>query len=215
MAVALDRLRGGSVDVPINLLPAEVRADQRMRKLFNGALFAAGVVVLLLLAITALQRKAVSDAKHDLAVQTARATQLQGQVGSLSSFGAMEARILSTRHSLATALVGDVAWTRFMTDLSRTIPNDSWVSSLSLNAVPGTAADGVLSYGTAQYSGSVASFPGLSGWLTAMAKLNGLHFVYLGSGTKGAGGIVTFSANANLTPAILSGRCQTETAPCP
>jgi Tfp pilus assembly protein PilN len=127
----------------------------------------------------------------------------------------MEQQIITTRRTLAAALLGDVAWTKFMTDLSQTIPGDSWVSSLSLSATPGTAADGTTSYGTAQYSGSVTSFPGLAGWLTSMSHLSGLHFVYLGNGTKGQNGVVTFSATANLTPSILSERCQTETSPCP
>jgi hypothetical protein len=39
--------------------------------------------------------------------------------------------------------------------------------------------------------------------------------VYLSNGSKGPGGVVSFSATANVTPSILSGRCQTETAPCP
>jgi len=218
MAIALERLRGAGTDVPINLLPAEVQADQRMRRLFNGALVAVGLILVLLLGITVMQRKAVSDAKHDLATQQARAAQLQKQVGSLQSFGDMEARIISTRRTLATALLGDVAWTRFMTDLSKTIPSDSWVVSLSMNATPSKAPDGNISYGTAQYTGYVTTFPGLAGWLTAMAKLAGLHFVYLSNGTKtkvGSTDVVSFSANANLTPSILSGRCQTETAPCP
>jgi hypothetical protein len=83
MAIALERLRGGSADVPINLLPAEVQADQRMRRFFNGAVLGAGVILLILLSLTILQRKAVSDAKHDLAIETAHAARLQTQVGSL------------------------------------------------------------------------------------------------------------------------------------
>ena len=122
MAIALDRLRGGGVDVPINLLPAEVRADQRLRRVFNGALGAAALILLILIGMTVMQHRAVSSAKHDLAVETAHATQLQGEVSSLQTYGQMEAQILTTRKTLAAALVGDVAWTKFMTDLSSAIP---------------------------------------------------------------------------------------------
>jgi Tfp pilus assembly protein PilN len=215
MAIALERLRGGGVDVPINLLPAEVRADQRMRRILNGALGAAGLILLILITLTIMQRMAVSNAKQDLATATAQATQLQTQVTALQPYGVMEQRLLSTRRTLAAALLGDVAWTKFMTDLSQAMPNDSWVTSVSLSAVPGASQDGSQTYGTATYAGNVTTFPGLAGWLQSMAKLKGLNFVYLSNGSKGAGGVVTFSANANITPSILSGRCQTETAPCP
>ena len=216
MAIALDRLRGGGVDVPINLLPAEIRADQRLRRLLNGALGAAALIVVLLIALTVMQRLAVSHAKRDLAAATAEATRLQGEVTALAPYGQMELRLRSTRQSLAAALLGDVAWTRFMTDLSQTIPGDSWTTNLTLTAVLGTSQDGSQTYGTASYGGKVTSFPGLAGWLQSMAKLKGLNFVYLSSGSKeGNTGVVTFSANANITPSMLSGRCQTETAPCP
>jgi Tfp pilus assembly protein PilN len=215
MAIALERLRGGGVDVPINLLPAEVQAEQRMRRVFGGAAFGAATLILILILLSVLQNRTISNTKRDLATERATAARLQTQVGSLQAFGQMEARILATRQALGAALVGDVAWTRFMSDLSQTIPADSWVQSLSLSATPGTSPAGVPHFGAAQYSGFVTSFPGLSGWLSSMAKLRGLHFVYLGSGSKGEGGVVSFSASANLTQSILSGRCQTETAPCP
>ena len=215
MAIALERLRGGGVDVPINLLPSEVRADQRLRRVLSGAIGFAGLVLLILITLTVMQRLAVNSAKRDLAAATAEATRLQGEVTALAPYGQMEQRLLSTRQSLKTALVGDVAWTKFMSDLSQAMPGDAWVTSLTLNAVPGTSQDGSQTYGSATYAGSVTSFPGLAGWLQSMAKVKGLNFVYLSNGTKGAGGVVTFSANANITPSMLSGRCQTETAPCP
>ena len=202
--------------MPINLLPAEVRADQRMRRAFNGVLGTAGIIVLILALLSVMQHRAVSSAKHDLALATAQANQLQIQVNGLQTYGQMEAQILTTRKTLAAALLGDVAWTKFMSDLSSTIPGDSWLTNVVLNAQTGQAQDGTTSFGTATYAGSVTSFPGLAGWLSAMSKLSGLHFVYLSNGTKSPGtGVVTFSATANITPAILSGRCQTETAPCP
>src|SRR5260370_4707998 len=97
MAIALERLRGAGVEVPINLLPSEVLADQRLRRVFNGALVGAALIILLLLSLTIMQRRAVNGAKHDLAVETAHAAQLQTEVGSLQSSGQMETKILSTR----------------------------------------------------------------------------------------------------------------------
>ncbi len=64
---------------------------------------------------------------------------------------------------------------------------------------------------------SVFDFPGLAGWLTRISQLEGLTFVYLTSGARAelAGReIVNFGANANVTPALLSQRCQ-EGEPCP
>lgn len=220
MATAAARLGfgRGDVDVPINLLPADIRTAQRSKRIFNGVLGAAGILVAILATLTFFQHRTLTNARHDLATQKARAAALQTQVGTLAPFGAMETQIISTRKTLAAALFGDVAWSRFMTDLSRAIPNDSWLGNISMSATPSTSADGTQSLGSAKYTGSVTSFPGLAGWLTSMAKLNGLHFVYLNSGSRSAVGttqVVSFTAQADLTPQMLSGRCQTENSPCP
>jgi hypothetical protein len=87
-----------------------------------------------------------------------------------------------------------------------------------MSAQAGQTPEGDPSLGTAKYTGFVKSFPGLSGWLTRMEALEGLKFVYLNSGTKQAVGgtqVVSFTADANLTPSMQSGRCQGENAPCP
>lgn len=220
MATAAARLGlgGAHVDVPINLLPSDIRAAHRLRRVFNGVLGTAGLIVVILATLTFFQHRALNQAKHELADQKARAAQLTTQVTALAPFGAMETQLLATRRALASSLFGDVAWSRFMTDLSRTIPSDSWVTSVSMSAKPGVSPAGVPSLGTAKYSGSVKTFPGLAGWLTSMQKLSGLNFVYLNSGSKqtvGTTSVVSFSAQADLTPQMLSGRCQTENSPCP
>lgn len=219
MAVIVARLgRGGRVEVPINLLPVEIRARQRMRRIFVGVLVVAGALVLGLATTTVLQRRTISSAQSDLRAARAEAARLRSEVASLRQFGDMQARIDLSRATLGAALVGDVAWTRFLSDLAVTIPGDSWLTSLSMAAAPGQTPLGEESLGTVTYSGFVTTFPGLSGWLTRMDNLEGLRFVYLGSGSKQGGeggGTVAFSATAHLTSSMLSGRCQGANAPCP
>lgn len=204
--------------IPINLLPGEIRARQRMRRILAGlGMGAVGVVVLLGL-ITFLQRQAISNAEGELRAEQAEASRLRAEVEALRPFEQLQLSIDQSRASLATALTGDIAWSRFTADLATNIPGDSWLTSLSLTAAPGQSPDGLPSFGTVQYSGFVSSFPGLSGWLNTMDGLEGLQFVYLGSGTKQDSEgreVVSFSATANLTEPMLSGRCQQEGARCP
>ena len=58
------------------------------------------------------------------------------------------------------------------------------------------------------------NFPGLANWLETMEEIEGLRFVYLSNGSR-TDADVSFSATANLTEAMLSGRCQQEESPCP
>ncbi len=203
-------------EVPINLLPREIRGEQKTKRYFGYATIGAIALVALLVILTIAQRVQISTEQNTLNEAQARVSALQTQVAALAVYGQLKATVDTKRQTLGTALLGDVSWTRFLDDLDHRIPGDSTLSSLSLSATQATTPDGQVAYGTVQYSGQVKDFPGLAGWLDTMAGARGLHFVYLGSGSKTAGtGTVTFSATANLTSAALSGRCQTETAPCP
>lgn len=225
MAVAIARLGGGGrVDVPINLLPPEVLARQRMRKVFTGLLVGLGAVGLVLIALTLLQLNSLRTARNELTFQQAEAAKLQTQVNALSEFGQMQARIDGSKAALASSLKNDVAWSVFLADLAVTMPDDASLSGLSMTAVVGTTPEGQPSLGTVKYQGTVRTFSGgrrlsveagLAGWLTRMAELKGLRFVYLNNGSKAEGGEVSFAADAHLTETMLSGRCQGVNAPCP
>src|SRR5207249_991716 len=115
----------------------------------------------------------------------AQVAALQTQIGGLAEFDKLKQSVDAKRLTLATALSGDVSWPRFLDDLDKRIPGDSWLSSLTLTAQAGTTPDGQPAIGTVSYAGFVGSFPGLAGWLDTMSAAKGLHFVYLGNGTKG------------------------------
>jgi hypothetical protein len=130
----------------------------------------------------------------------------------------MQTTINRSRQTLATALTGDVSWSRFLDDLDTVIPSDSWLTSVTLSAKPGETPIGERSLGTATYQGYVMTFPGLSGWLNTMTDLDGLRFVYLANGNKQlleGQTVVSFSASAHLTESMLSHRCEKEGVPCP
>jgi len=201
--------------VPINLLPQELVGEQRTKRYFGYATVGALGLVLLLIVISVLQHLTINSEQTTLQQTQAQVSTLQGQVGTLAPYDQLKQTVDAKRQTLATALTGDISWTRFLDDLDHRIPADSSLASLTLTAAPGTSPDGQVSYGTVSYTGTVGTFPGLAGWLDTMSAAKGLHFVYLGTGSKTDTTPVSFTATANLTAAALSGRCQTEAAPCP
>jgi Tfp pilus assembly protein PilN len=216
--MSLTTLQRPAPEVPVNLLPPQIQADQRSRRTFGFAVVGAVVLLVLLVAITVIQHMQIGDAEQTLKRSRAEAATLQSKVSSLHQYEALQLSVDQTRQTLATALTNDVAWSRFLDDLDTNIPSDSWLTSLNMTATPGTTPDGELALGTAQYSGVVRTFPGLAHWLDTMNGIKGLHFVYLSNGNKSSNGgasTVTFSATANLTDSMLSGRCQQEDSPCP
>jgi hypothetical protein len=201
-------------EVSINLLPDDVRSTQKTQRWFQYAVAAAITIVVILAAVTVYFRMQIAHQQDILAEETAKAASLQQQVAALQEYADLKASVDSAKATLATALAGDINWTKFLDDLDSNMPSNSSLSSLSVTAAPGTTALGEPSFGTAQYAGAVTDMPGLAGWLDTMSEITGLRFVYLSNGSKGEGS-VTFSATAHMTEEMLSGRCAKEGARCP
>lgn len=201
----------------VNLLPPELRARRRGRRLIAIGTVA-GVVVLGFLGIVLLiQRNTISNEEEELRNLQDQAAELRTEVAELQEFGELKDEIDRKEGVLATALTNDVAWSKFLNDLSLIIPDDSWLTNLSLSATTGEAPSGEQSFGTVSFQGFVFDFPGLAGWLTRTSQIDGLTFLYLNNGTRqemAGQEVVSFGANANITEALLSGRCQ-EDNPCP
>lgn len=205
-------------EVPINLLPPQVRAEQRARRAFRWAVIGAITVGVVLLTVTVLQRLQIAGENSTLQAQRAEAARVQERVDALRQFEVLQLSVGETRRVLGTALANDLAWSSFLDELDTTFPGDAWVTNVTFSAKPGQTPTGESSLGTVQYQGYVMSFPGLSGWIDTMEKTEGMRFVYLSNGAKqdlGGSKVVSFTASAHITESMLSGRCQKEGAPCP
>ncbi|HVE92831.1 MAG TPA: PilN domain-containing protein [Actinomycetota bacterium] len=202
---------------PINLLPPEIRTRQRTRRLLSFAIAGAAGVLFLLLIVTLIQRGTINREEDELAQRRARQGRLAMEAAGLRQFGDLEATVQQRRRTLAVALNGDIAWSKFLNDLSLTIPDNAWLVNLALASAPGQAQTAVPSFGTVTFTGNTMDFPALAGYLTRIAQIDGLTFVYLTNGTKakiGTRDIVSFGSTANITSSLLSQRCQ-GTGPCP
>jgi len=203
-------------DVSINLLPSDIKTKQATEQRFKIAVAVAAGLLVILGIITVFARLQISSAQRTLRDEQTKAADLRTQVAALHEFQEMKDTIDGTKTVLASVLQGDVSWTRFLDDLDTHIPDDSWLTNVSVTATPGTTALGDVSLGTVQYAGNVKTMPGLANWLDTMSGIKGLEFVYLSNGSKNStDGVVTFTATANLNSSMLSQRCQGEGSQCP
>jgi len=205
-------------EVSINLLPSEIRSDQRTKRWFQFAVAGAITILVILGIITVIYRLQIAHQEDVLREEQAKRTALQAQVDALREYEILKANNDAARAGLAAALAGDINWTKFLDDLDSTWPGDATLASLSVTSAVGTTPLGEPSLGTAQYSAAIngSGMPGLASWLDTMSEITGLRFVYLGSGAKTPGtSNITFSATAHLTEQMLSGRCVQEGSKCP
>jgi Tfp pilus assembly protein PilN len=198
----------------VNLLPPEIVEASRLRSVQLGmgaAVVAAFVVVGGLWVVADLQAQSEQE-KLDAA--TASQTTVSRQVNALAPVQAVYAQVDQRRQLLQTALSGDVEWSQYLTDLSLTVPDNVWLTSMSV--APQTAATGTSGtaanpdqIATITFSGTAMQHDDVAVWLESLAKQKGYTSAYFNSSTEkeiGSSKVVDFSSTVVVTREALSGR---------
>lgn len=212
----------------VNLLPADIAVKRRVRRqsYMLGVIF--GVFVLILIGFWFYQQMRFNEQQRLLAEEQTKVRQLETQVAALQEFAKLEESVVAKRTTLASAMVGDVAWSRLLLDLAMTIPGDSWITSFTGNAAQGAAPTGapgvppppgptvLAKLGTVQFSANTFDFPGVARWVTRLqGELKSLTNIWVPTAVKGKIGLrdtIVFSSTADLSSEAGSGRYQTQQA---
>jgi Tfp pilus assembly protein PilN len=195
----------------VNLLPPEIVEAGRLRsvQLSMGAAVVAALVVVGGLWVVANQQAQSEQEKLDAAA--VRQATVSKQVTSLAPVAAVYNQVDQRRQLLETALGGDVQWSQYLTDLSLTIPDNVWLTSMTVSPQAATAGTG----GTADqianisFAGTALQHDDVALWLESLAKQKGYTSAYFNSSTEkvvGASTVVDFSSTVVVTREALSGR---------
>jgi Tfp pilus assembly protein PilN len=159
-----------------------------------------------------------ASAQRDLDATTSRQTALNREVGKLSSVAATYTQIQQRRTVLSSAMSGEVLWSRYLTDLSLLVPDNVWLSTMTVTPAAGQGTAGQATFGPQPAPGAVAtiSFTGvafahedIANWLQSMAREKGFTNVYFSDSTLekfGSGKAVKFTSTVTVTADALSNR---------
>lgn len=226
MSTAVDELRPvlpTSVVAPlvlprVNLLPPGPAQRARFRRiqmgLGAGLLALVGVVVVL----HAEARSDEREAGVDLRAAADEGAVLQREVSSLSDVAAVHDEAARAQAVLAQAMGQEVRYSRVLHDLSRTVPDDVWLESVTFSQVaPAAGTDtsgaaapvGSTAIGSVSFAGVALAHGDVATWLEALAGQAGFAsptFTEATTGPLGERTAVTFTSTVSLTSAALSGR---------
>jgi type IV pilus assembly protein PilM len=138
-------LGGAGIGTVVNLSPRTRRrvttTTTRARAVAGGAI-AGGVLLLALLVPTLARQNEVSDTKNEAQAQEDENDALRREIAQLAAAQEAQQRLERTQAQVQTVLANDVAWARLLQELSRTIPQDVWLTGFdgSVTAVPAAAA---------------------------------------------------------------------------
>lgn len=185
----------------LSVLPREVEIVREQRRQSAIVAGAVGGFAVLLLAIWLAQNGTVDEERRKADETEAEAARLRQQTASLADATQLQTQLDARRATVATALEGDIAWTRLIQQIATVIPNDVWLTSFN-----GTTSGG---QGTVNFAAMGFDHTSSARWLLRVGELPTLTNLWLPSSTKqgeGAGALVSFSSTANLTPAAQSDR---------
>ena len=115
----------------VNLLPPELRERQAIRQT-TSLVVAAGLAALALIGIFYFfQVQRLSRVQSDLEAQQSRNAQLESEIVSLQEFAALQAELASKEALVAQIFVNEVSWSSALLDVSRVIPDTSYLTNLT------------------------------------------------------------------------------------
>lgn len=200
-----------------NLLPPELRQRLAIRRTTSLVVAVALGVLALIGVFYFLQLQRLADAEDELAAQQDRNAELQSEIAGLQQFAALQAELAAKQELLSTIFVNEVSWSGALLDVSRVIPDASYLTNLTgqvtatlegevaepTGGTPDTTLIGNMTFqGVAQEVDTIAT------WITQLELVQGWVNAWVTSAQEDApfSNIYTFSNGLDLTQEAATAR---------
>jgi Tfp pilus assembly protein PilN len=205
----------------INLLPPELRQRQAIRR-NTSFVIVVGLVALALIGLFYFfQVQRLSQTRSDLADQQDRNANLQDQIDALSQFADLQAELAAKEQLAATIFVNEVSWSSALLDVSRVIPDASYLTNLTGQITPTVAGEVAAPtggtpettlIGNMSFAGVANQTETIATWITRLEEVQGWVNAWVNSAQENAPSsrIYTFSNGLDLTQEAATARGQGE-----
>jgi Tfp pilus assembly protein PilN len=194
----------------VNLLPPEILAAQRQRRL-AGVVALAGIGVIgLILVFYVLQLGKVSAIRSDIENQKQTNQSLQSQIQALQEFEELRARAQAKQELLNEVFANEISFSGLLMDISRVIPSSAALTSMTAVAQEPTPTPGgsTLLTGRIDIGGLALDYETIASWLTRLERVRGWVNPWVTSIADPESGPITYTSGVDLTTAALTQRGQ-------
>ena len=192
----------------VNLLPPDVQAAQRQRRL-SGVVALAGVGVIgLILVFYVLQLSKLAGIRADIENEERNNQQLQAEIDQLQEFEDLQARVQAKQALLDQVFANEVSFSGLLMDVSRVIPSTAALTSLSASKQEPTPSTGgtTLLIGRIDVAALGIDYDSVASWLTRLERVRGWVNPWVNSIADPESGPVTYTSGVDLTDAAVTER---------
>ena len=209
----------------VNLLPPELRQRQAIRR-NTSLVIVVGLAVLALIGLFYFfQMQRLSQTQSDLADQQERNANLQSQIDALSQFADLQAELAAKQQLVATIFVNEVSWSSALLDVSRVIPDASYLTNLTGQITPTVAGEVAAPtggtpettlIGNMSFAGVANQTETIATWITRLEEVQGWVNAWVNSAQENAPSsrIYTFSNGLDLTRVAATACGQGDVTAC-
>jgi Tfp pilus assembly protein PilN len=193
----------------VNLLPPDILAAQRQRRL-AGVVALAGVgVIALILVFWVLQVGNLSGVRDEIDRQEETNRALQARIDQLQRFDELQARAQAKQELLNQVFVNEISFSGLLMDVSRVIPSTAALTSLNANRepVPTPATGGTtLLLGRIDVAGIALDYDTIASWLIRLERVRGWVNPWVTSIVDPDAAPITYTSGVDLSEAAVTAR---------
>jgi hypothetical protein len=199
----------------VNLLPPEVLAGQRTRRLASLIVVGGAILVGLLFAFYLFQVTRLNGVEGDIADQQRTNNAIQDDIDALQKYEDLQVEAQQQQALLDAAYRDELSFSQALMDISRITPSDSYINSLGITVTGSTDTTGTTGtegaptfVGTLQLAGQAIGVDTVAQWITLLEGVTGWVNPWVPTVTTSdpALDVRDFTASVDLTPDALTPR---------
>jgi Tfp pilus assembly protein PilN len=192
----------------VNLLPPDILAAQRQRRM-AGVVALAGVGVIALIVLFYLvQVGRLSGVQSDIERAEDSNRSLQSDIAELREFEELRQRAQAKQALLNAVFANEISFSGLLMDISRVIPSDAALTTLSAATQEPTPTTGgtTLLTGRIDIAGLALDYDTIASWLTRLERVRGWVNPWVTSIADPETGPITYSSGVDLTTGVVTER---------
>jgi Tfp pilus assembly protein PilN len=194
----------------VNLLPPDILAAQRQRRMAGVVALAGAGVIGLIFLFYVLQLGSLGSVREDIDRAEQNNAGLQRDIEALQQFEEIRSRAQAKQDLLNQVFANEISFSGILMDVSRVIPSDAALTSFSATSQEPTATTGgsTLLTGRIDVAGLAIDYDTIASWLMRLERIRGWVNPWVTSIADPETGPITYASGVDLTTAVVTERGQ-------